>query len=246
MRIAIVLRGFHYKQETSKTFNNNNLAFDYRNTIHSIKKDILEPLNIPAEDVYVCSYSSPIDSTLGSHFNAANIFLQNAAPGLTQCVALYSGLDRFLPELEKYDRVFILRFDFVYKAPITKWAARVFEFGGDDGSKLWLAFPMRENALQFIADTIFAIGGGGGGGGDGLRQFINTLKDYTTTNEYRREPTTLHYIGPMLPMPVNFIVADGHFYDTNTSYDARPECKNPIYVMYGRDYYFDDYPSQLT
>lgn len=234
MRVAIVLRGFHYKEETGKTFNNNNLAFDYRNTINSIKKNVLEPLNILREDIYVCSYSSQIDGTLRDHFNGENIFLQPGDARSTQCVALYSGLEAFLPGLEKYDRVFILRFDLVYKAPITNWAARVFEL--ELAGTLWLAFRMRENALQFIADTIFATSG------SGLRPFIDALKHYTTTEEYRREPASLHYIGPMLPMPVDFIISDGHFYDTNTSYDARPECKNPIYVMYGRDYHFDDYP----
>ena len=246
--IAIILRGIHYKPETSHYFTNSHNSFDFKNTYQSFINNVFVPLQdtfgCNNVDTYIISYltDEQHDSFIINNFDKDKVFLREKNNNVTQSIMLSDGINHF-PQLNNYNFIIILRFDFLYKQKISAWTSRVFS---ETSNNLWLAFKMSDEHLEypdflnFMADTIFIIKNEN----NELRQFNEILSNYVNTPEYSREPSGMHYMGNHLLKYFdnkNDVLVDGA-YDTNTSYDNRIVCKNPIYVLHGRNYFHEDYP----
>jgi hypothetical protein len=250
MKTAVLIRGHHHYEEHLGKPNTSEIRmttspkqFDYREFYHSIIKNIINPIkNLQASiDIYISTYHSKIEETLFNLEHFKNINLLNI-DGSSQILTLKKGLD-IIPN--QYDSYLILRFDLLYKKPITDfWQPK-------NEEKIFLTWKETEHLWKShnrIGDALFIINGK-----KSFEDFKNGIKKYLHTEDYNYNtkakdgeiyfPTrSAHYAYPFIKNETNNIefLVDG-YYDTGTSI-PNPLCKNPIYIQAKRPYYFDDYP----
>lgn len=231
MKIAILIRGFHYiTKETPKKGRHRTspTVFDFRQVFFSFIKQIYNPLikNNNSIDIYLTTYSSEIEEQLQFIKDLGKILINPKEHN--QFFTLRDGIKNIPDEYELY---IITRFDLFYKQNISKWIP---EFNQDEPI-LYTGFKETLNA--------------GNAGGIGDCFFMVNQKGKKILEEYLDEskPTpNLHKINKPLEKKGMLIktLFKGH-YDSNTSFDTRADCKNPLYIMWGRPYHHKDIPDKL-
>jgi len=224
LKIAILIRGFHYiTKDTSRHHRHRTSPqhFDYREVLFSFIKNIYEPLLPHLIDLYLTTYHSPIEDSLRFLPNVKLIhFNENDS---NQFLTLKNGLQKISTD---YDLYIITRFDLFHKVP--------------------LQLPTLQEQPTFypvFKETLQA--GNAGGIGDCFMIFNQNgqkiLLEYF--NEIQHSPKNLHLINHHLIKKGICVLPlfEGHF-DSNTSFDSRPDCKNPFYIMWGRPYHHKDIP----
>lgn len=244
MKNCLILRGHHYydkkigKHRTSEErMANSPQKFDFRDCFSSLKRNIIDPLNNKF-DCYIATYESPIQDQFNNHINNIKEVKILSESGCSQMHTLNHAVSCIH---EEYDSYIICRFDLLYKQPITNFF--------NENSKEGLYCTWKEtqhlwNSHKRIGDALFAIKGKKSFDlfKDALRNYIvleNTEATKRAIDGEEYYPSrSAHYFYPFLEeknVKINFLV-DG-FFDTNTSF-PNLYCNNPIYVMYGRNYFF--------
>jgi hypothetical protein len=229
--IAILLRGFHQltpKVSKQGRHNTSPTHFDYRDVFFSFIKMIWEPLQSLGynPDLYISTYHSEIDETLKFLPNVKSILYmgKESNQGLTFLRGIQSISDQ-------YDIYLILRFDLWYKQPITNWMPIFLE----QDPQIYVTHREYEkewNNKQRIGDVMMALNQKGKSLLQNIMERENTLISHWFHLMYHKVTNE--------GMTVSFL-ADG-FFDSNTSYDSRPECCNPLYIFWGRPYHHKDRP----
>jgi len=230
-RIAILLRGFHQltpKVSKQGRHTTSPTHFDYRDVFFSFMRMVWEPLQLLGHemDLYISTYHSEIDETLKFLPNIKNILFMGKDGN--QSLTFLRGMQTIPDE---YDIYLVLRFDLWYKQPITQWMPYFLE----NSPQVFVTHREYErewNNKRRIGDVIMA-----------YNQKGKTLIQNIMMREKVFNPHWFHTMYEKVTnegMIVSFL-ADG-FYDSNTSYDKRPECSNPLYIFWGRPYHHSDRP----
>jgi hypothetical protein len=232
--IAILLRGFHQltpKVSKQGRHNTSPTHFDYRDIFFSLMKMVWEPLQSLGynPDLYISTYHSEIDETLKFLPNVKNILFMGKESN--QGRTFLRGMQT-IPD--QYDIYLVLRFDLWYKQPIMHWLPLVLH----QSPHVYL--PHREyekpwNRDRRVGDVIMA-----------FNQEGKTLIQNIMSRERTFRADWFHTMYDRITnegMTVSFLT-DG-FYDSNTSYDKRPECCNPFYIFWARPYHHPDRPFSL-
>ena len=231
MKIAILLRGFHYiTKETNRQTRHRTspTVFDFREVSFSFITQVYQPLLEKQHtiDIYIITYHSKIEESLKYIPGIKNIkFSPNDS---TQFQTFKEGIKSIPDEYELY---LITRFDLFYKQNLEKWFPKEIQL---NEPVLYAGFKETLNA--------------GNAGGIGDCFFLFTQKGKKLLEEYLNETKTLpnfHKINKPLSQKGMHVktLFDGHF-DSNTSFDTRPDCKNPLYIMWDRPYHHKDIPDK--
>jgi hypothetical protein len=251
MRTAILIRGHHFYDQKLGKFDTSERRqetapniFDYRICYDSIIKNIINPIiNLNSKiDIYISTYKSEIDYTLKELENFKDITLLDIE-GMSQMHTMKMGLDLIKND---YDTYIILRFDLLYKKTIVS-----FNWNPLNNETIHLTWKETETLWDKhnrIGDALFIINGK-----KSFENFKLSINNYLHTNDityfsYTKDgelyypSRSAHYLYEFLDKNLNNIkfLVDG-YYDTGTS-SNNTLSNNPIYVMYGRPYFFNDYP----
>lgn len=229
MRIAILFRGCHYLHPNNPGKPWTVDVVDYRACTDNIHRMILDPLRNAGYkvDIYLGTYKSPIFDTVLHEFNPVQVVTFDD-PRLRTQLEMTTKAVHSLPE-NRYDRIFVLRFDLKYKIPITDWDIP----WGNDAPKTCIWAAWREyGSDDRNGDAIFVLDGE-----DALRH----MKEALTLHDYTCD---LHGLCKILKglegTHIDYLIKTG-CYDSATFWPS-PASKNPLYVMHGKAYYFDDIP----
>ena len=231
MRIAVVFRGFHKR---SKTHDGSAMPFDFRNTWHNVERCILAPLRARGTVVvYAATYKSDTatETEVKRLLQPKRALFQEPSPGYTQCDAICDGVRMVLDDSEeRFDELWVLRFDLVYKMPIDAWQLERMHPHG-------VTVPFG-NFDRMTGDALFALRGG----------WYIFAKFWQAARISKAKGFGVHlHRGPEIfeaaHLPWSTFV-DGD-YDSATFMKSK-DCNNPMYVMAGRPYHFSDAPCPLS
>lgn len=236
-RVAVLFRGYHAYDTMPPGRNGCThppASFDWRGPAPNIERTVLAPLRARSQcvDIFLATYVSDpetqadLEATLRPRATIYNPHNQ----GLKQSDVLAGGLRLIIdtvraPGALAYDEVYVLRFDAVYKMPVTDWNLGT-------GRGIWLPFEDDDNRL--VGDIVMVIRGA-----YMLLKVWHTF-DYMAKAGRADMHCFREYQGAM-HIPMAFICT-GH-YCSNTVHNA-PSSRNPLYVLYGRAYHFDDAPKE--
>lgn len=235
-RVAVLFRGYHAYDRMPpdrKALTQQPKAFDFRDPWPNIERMVLAPLRAQAKsiDIFVSTYISDPDTqaALEALLCPRACLFHAHAQGLTQTDIVANGL-RLVADacngVSSYDAVYVLRFDVVYKTPVMEWCTGT-------GMGMWL--PFKDVFDPMVGDIVMVVRGS-------LYMLLKVChivqhmakKKLISFHDFRGYLDTMH-------IPMAFI-CEGH-YDSNTSKQIPQSC-NPLYVLYGRPYHFDDAPTE--
>lgn len=227
-KVSILLRGQHYQHEND--ISKKKWLGSFFDIYKNFEKMILNPLQKRFEtEIYISSWNSPVEQELQKISN--NIILHSMEnfdkKGYQQTNIIHNGLN-LIPE-NKNDLIIILRFDLLYKKPITDWVPF--------NKKFDICLPWRGSGLgpksiwkkaKIISDFFFII--------KNNKNNLNKFKK--TILENKKRNYELHWIYPsLIKKKLKIIFADNGFYPSKSCTKHKP---NPIYINYNRPYHFND------
>lgn len=247
MNACLILRGHHFYEKkigerntSEERMANSPEKFDFRDCFPSLKRNIIDVLGNNV-DCYITTYESQINHEL---FNFVEGIKNISYLSEKKCSQMHTFYHAIKDVPCKYDVYVICRFDLLYKNLLTKFLH--LEEEEEAIYCTWKETQHLWNGHNRIGDALFVVKGK-----ESFKIFKDSLIDYIDLNNTETTKTakngeifypsrSAHYFYPFLEKngaTIKFLV-DG-FFDTNTSF-PRQDCNNPIYVMYGRNYYFDD------
>ena len=240
---AILIRG-HTKRHRRDS--RDPIDFDcVRGSIESFVENVLEPLkSLYNLDVYIIASDSENTVWLCKKIQPRQIWFSITNDELSQSTNMLAGLKN-LRRQKNYNKIFITRFDILYKDKLTKFI----ENKQQDVLLPFWDVPTTENrvgdALHWINNDDKNVV---------LDRFIESIqdvrtntKDFNTKYPWEKRERTFHDLYNSLiqkDLKVGFMTDGQH--DSCTSrppgtWQQSANSKNPIYVFSGRKYYFDDY-----
>ena len=212
MKIALLLRGFHYLPKDRFGF-----PMDGCRHLESLQANIIEPLRARHSlDLFLVTYPSPfLDDIIGSLKPRA---VALADPKKSFQVTTYlEGVELIEKQEENYARIVCTRFDLRYLKSIDQW-----NIWNSEG----IFFPWREYEAaweqeHFTGDAIHVVDG----------PYLARFKTGLATQPSKSD---LHHLYDALaPLTSNLFFIESGFYDSNTMYWNK-ECWNPLYRIANR------------
>jgi hypothetical protein len=230
MRIALLLRGFHaYAQRPRNRNPLSPSSFDFRETWSNIDGCIVAPLRLRGDvSVYIATYRSdaPTQAALEGMLQPKRVVYRDDV-GYQQLHLIRDGLQLLLDEEADFDEVWIVRFDLIYKAPMDAWPLHRLQAGGAT-----VPFCCEKT----MCDTLFVVRGGW----YVLAKFWAAICTGISLGAAADlHPGASYFKACRLPWAAFHAGA----YDSAT-HSAALESKNPMYMMHGRAYHFDDAPRE--
>lgn len=230
-KIGILIRGYHKIVEHT-TRNQRHYTspkcFDFRECFFSFIKMIVEPLEQAQYDIsiYVSTYHSIIEKSLKGVPYLKNTILLNEN-GSTQLKTYYEGLKSMPDTLDCY---LVVRFDLWYKKKITEWLPICIQ-EKPHICLSWKEYYNNWNKDRRVGDVIHFMNR------EGKKILQSILRIASNDKDF------MHYLYPQLEHKgVHLTFLTQGYYDSNPTYDGRPECCNPFYIFWGRPYHHHDWP----
>jgi hypothetical protein len=231
-QIAVLFRGHHHY--TSMPSNrrvgavpNKHIAptsFDFRKVLPHIQAIVMAPLKSRGDvAVFVSTYVSDHETQtdLEEALAPRRLVYHDNDASLNQCDILANGLQLILDESVAYDEVWVVRFDVMYKAPMSSWP-KVFDAEG-----VVLPFGCLETKL--LSDVVIVVRGS---------WYLLAKIFAATTALAKRGSVDLHGVGELYDRThIPYTTMYTQRYCSNTAVGV-----NPLYVLYGRKYDGDDAP----
>jgi len=233
-KCAILLRGHTKRIRGSNVIFEDPINFDFS---RGALKSFIDSVYMPFSNMYDvdCYFSVSDDYNIDlikSNFPNCKYSLCVHYDWSAQRLNMLNGLHNIYQSEIIYDKIFISRFDLIYKKNINC-------FINDMNSNIvyqWAEYPVTPNR---VPDAIHWINNDKSN--DVFSKFIKSIEYHEPNGSFH----DLKNITDQLGMSSSFMI-DG-YYDANTS--RHPDnhgkglnlSKNPIYVMSGRRYFFDDF-----
>jgi hypothetical protein len=224
MRIAVLLRGFHFIEKDRFGFPMNGV--DY---LESFFINVINPLKNENEvKLYTATYPSPISEAILAKLNPhGNIYLDPQV--CNQRKTLLEGLKLVVKDFPECERLICTRFDLDYVGPIDKW-------------NIWkncegVFLPWREYELLWmdhhrVGDAIHVV--------DKVH-----FDDFSSAVSLDIDSGDMHKLhDALIARTKNVYFIEEGFYDSNTLY-GNVECRNPIYKIGNRPRLFIGQPHLL-
>ena len=136
MKLAIILRGISYYDNTSIKVSNSPMV-DYRECVESLEENLIQPLKTVFEqiDFFLVTYNSPKLIDIFNYFNPIDAIIYPASSILTERVRITPKLMidclHVIEPYEEYDHILMTRFDLFYYRPfdLSKVSLDKFNFG---------------------------------------------------------------------------------------------------------------------
>jgi len=231
-RIAVLFRGYHYYTHmppNRRPSTNPPTAFDFRRPWPHIRETVMEPLSARGNvSVFVSTYVSDHETqaALETALRPRRILYHGHDANLKQTDILADGLHLILGDNVVYDEVWIVRFDVMYKIPMSSWPAAVFDAQG-------VVVPFRERVThKLLSDVLIVVRG----------SWYVLLKVWSAVDALaKRNMIDMHTIADSyetMRIPYTTMYDEG--YNSNTS---TGDPVNPLFVLYGRYYRGKDAPT---
>lgn len=212
MRIAILLRGFHFLRADRFGY-----PLDARAYADDFKRDVIEPLRREHEvTVFAATYPSPIQAELFATLGITRSLILDSATS-QQAPTYARGLDLIAAEPEPFDRVICLRFDLRFLVPVDRW--RIWDRRGI--FFLWCQRPETWPVEMRTGDAVHVVD----------REWFETFHRAVTGHTPHHDLHSLYlFLRPHAERM--FFLIEG-FWRSNTLF-ARWDFRNPLYRIINR------------
>jgi hypothetical protein len=213
MKIAILIRGFHFLDRDRFGFPMNGL-----HSLSSLEKYIINPLRIDHDvKLFTATYPSPVNNELMKTLEPDyNILLDSKIS--SQIGTFLEGIDLISEKYPDLDKLVCTRFDLEYLKSVLTWNV----WGQDNGIYLpWREYESFWNLHHRVGDAIHVID----------KEFIDTFRKAIINLD---KMSGLHKLYDELKKATDniYFIEEG-FYDSNSLY-SNVECYNPLYRISNR------------
>jgi hypothetical protein len=225
-KVLIVFRGEHMRKK-------NGHFLDCRKVIPNNKKRVLESIQNMGHEITVwfCTYDSEYLNDFKVAYNCSECFLQDYHTS-SQHKNFKFVLDSIEPVHKEFDKIIILRFDYLYKKNFSD-----FNWWDKEG----IVFPFKDNDPVSYEERKYCFEGFILITKEWFQPFLELyLQNYI---EWKEITYGLHFLTTLLfkngAIPYHYMEGDTCWI-SNTSL-AHPTCKNPYFINLLYTYYHDDY-----
>ena len=221
-KISILLRGQHYQNNVLPS--NKKWFGSFFDIIGNFKKMILYPLKEKFNvEIYISSWTSPIQYKFNKYKSIFHPIENYEKNNFKQANIILNGLN-LIPNNQN-DLILILRFDLLWKIPITNW----FPFKANfDICMLWReGYSDWHWQNNFATDVFFAIKNQN----NNLNKFKKAIEIHLQKHVNSFAPYSLHYLYPLLK-PMKTIFCFNDHYSSRTGGNGMGMGPNPIYINY--------------
>lgn len=241
MRTAFIIRGFHIINQNTSCWRAPNTSiplckyynFIEQNIDNFIKK-IVNNIDISTTDFYFFTYQSEIleqfKQMVTNKIPNCKIFVMPQTPECKPINLILNGIKFIQSNNISYNRYIITRMDMYYKQRVNNWLPPYTE---DTFHYLFQEVPLPNHNYR-IGDNLIIFDT------NDYNRIKNVYNKCLHSTNYEQSSNFHQIIEVVYPhFYVNKIIKNDKVYDTNTARNDDLGC-NPIYILVGRPYYFND------
>lgn len=215
-KCAIMLRGHHHRIDR---YGN---QVDSRSAVSSYQQQIIQPLKKQFEqvDIFLCTHPSHVETEIVKTYEPVGCYIDHDGWCYTQKHMMFKALAMLRGS--DYDKYFILRFDCLWKKPVTEWDVWL---PGDNAYIPWREYHHLWMEGYRVGDQLHVVDG------NCLQGFADSLVFH-----HREADMNFHYIyDPLVHMlgrdKVKFM-CEGYF--DSDPIKPTPLANNPLFYILGR------------